>query len=263
MLWTWGAVLLFLSASGPCLADGSKITGGVEPGYAACLSVGSCTNSVRTQFRLQYKPVSVRGFSVRVKLLRAYQMTLDDDKDDDVNAEQRASKLDPPFDVIDVKLRFSAPDGRDHYEVHTGYAYQSSDPNTSDGYHSTYFSGDYWFGAPISTGWGGLSRRLDVLLRVTENHYSMLSRLPEAVDQLTTTYTVPLNVDGSTRLYTSYAREFRFSGSNSVRTPANRFDLGCYRDPTRWLEFYARLSLFASRGIPGAARFVTGVDITI
>jgi hypothetical protein len=257
-------VLLFwASAGGKCLAS-AAIAGGIDPAFTACLSpTPYCRNLVRTQFRLQYKPVSVRGFSVRVKLLRAYQMSVDDDKDEGVSEQERASRFDPPFDVIDVKLRFSAPDGRDHYEVRTGYAYQSSDPNTSDGYHSPYLSGDYWFGAPIPSGWGGQSRRLDVLARVSENLYAAASRPPEALDQFVTTYTIPLNTDGSTRMYTSYAREFRFSGSNAVRTPSNRFDLGTYRDPTRWLEFYARLSLFATRGIPGTARFAAGVDITI
>lgn len=264
MLWTTGVLLFLLSASGTCLADGGKITGGIDPAYTACLSVGStCRNLVRAQFRLQYKPVSRRQFSVRVKLLRAYQMGLDDDEDDGVSEELQASRLDPPFDVIDVKLRFSAPDGRDHYEVRTGYAYQSSDPNTSDGYHSPYLSGDYWFGAPIPSGLGGLSRRLNVLLKVSQNLYAAASRPPEALDQFVTTYTIPLNGDGSTRMYTSYAREFRFSGSNAVKTPSNRFDLGTYRDPVRWLEFYARLSLFATRNIPGSTRFVAGVDITI
>ncbi len=190
-------------------------------------------------------------------------MGLDDDKDDGVNEEEQSSKFDPPFDLAEVKLRFSAPDGRDHYEVRTGYAYQSSDPNMADGYHSAYLSGDYYFGAPIPTGGGGLSRRLDVLFRVSENLYAAASRPPEALDQFATTYTIPLNTDGSTRMYTSYAREFRFSGSNAVRTPSNRFDLGTYRDPTRWLEFYARVSLFATRGITGTARFVAGADITI
>jgi hypothetical protein len=263
MLSALGVLLFWVGGSATCRAGG-VITGGVDPAYTACLSVGSyCSDVVRTQFRLQYKAVSVRRFSVRVKLLRAYQITMDDDKDDGVTEQERASIFDPPFDVIDVKLRFSAPDGRDNVEVRTGYAYQSSDPNTVDGYHSPYLSGDYYFGAPIPSGWGGLSRRLDVLLRVSQNLYAQASRPPEALDQLVTTYTVPLNTTGSTRMYTSYAREFRFSGSNSVRTPSNRFDLGGYRDPTRWLEFYARLSLFATRGIPGAARFVAGVDITI
>jgi hypothetical protein len=64
-------------------------------------------------------------------------------------------------------------------------------------------------------------------------------------------------------MYTSYARELRLAGSNTLRTPSNRFDLGALRDPTRWLEFYARFSLFATRGIPGASRIVAGVDITI
>jgi hypothetical protein len=263
MLCALGVLLLWAGASGTCLAA-RVITGGVDPAYTACLSATpNCRNLVRAQFRLQYKAVSLRRFSVRVKLLRAYQMGLDDDKDDGSAEEEQASIFDPPFDLLDVKLRFSGAYGRDHFEVRTGYAYQSSDPNMVDGYHSAYLSGDYWFGAPISTGWGGLSRRLDMLVRVSQNLYAQASRPPEALDQFVSTYTVPLNTDGSTRMYASYAREFRFSGSNSVRTPSNRFDLGGYRDTTRWLEFYARLSLFATRGIPGTARFVAGADITI
>jgi hypothetical protein len=262
MLCALGVLLLWASATGACLA--AVITGGVDPAYTACLSdTAFCRNLVKAQFRLQYKAVSRRRFSVRVKLLRAYQMGLDDDKDDGSAEEEKASIFDPPFDVLDVKLRFSGPYGRDYFEVRTGYAYQSSDPNTSDGYHSLYLSGDYYFGAPIPTGWGGLSRRLDMLLRVSQNQYATASRPPEAVDQFVTTYTVPLNTDGSTRMYTSYAREFRFSGSNSVKTPSNRFDLGGYRDTTRWLEFWARVSIFATRGIPGATRFMAGADITI
>lgn len=246
------------------MADGAKITGGVEPAYTACLSAASsCSNVVRTQLRLQYKPFAVRGFSARIRLLRAYQATLDDDRDDGSSEEQQASKLDPPFDVIDVKLRFSEPNGRDHYEVRTGYAYQHSDPNTVDGYHTVYLSGDYYFGEPIPSGWGGLSRRFDVQVRVAGNRYAMASHSPEDLDQFASTYTVPLNTDGTTRIYASYARELRFSGSNTVRTPSNRFDFGTYRNPTRWLELYGRISVFGTRGVPGTAKVVVGVDITI
>ncbi len=255
--------ILWASATGACLADGS-LTGGIEPAYTACLSAGSsCSSLVRTNFRIQYKPYAVRGFSVRIRLSRAYQMGLDDDKDDGSDEEEQSSKFDPPFDVVDVKLRFSAPDGRDRVEVRTGYAYQHSDPNAADGYHTPYLSGDYYFGPPIPTGWGGLSRRFDVLLKVSQNVYAQANRPQEDLDQFVTTYTVPLTGDGATRMYTAYARELRFSGSNTVLTPSNRFELGLTRNPTRWLELYGRFSVFATRGITGAARGVVGVDLTI
>jgi hypothetical protein len=260
---TLGVLLFWASANGSCLAGGT-IGGGVEPAYTTCVSGGPyCSSLVRTQFRLQYKPFAVRGFSARIRLSRAYQATLDDDKDDGSSEEQQASIFDPPFDLVDVKLRFSQPDGRDRFEVRTGYAYQHSDPNTVDGYHAAYLAGDYYFGAPIPSGWGGLSRRLDVLVKVSENLYAQASRPPEELDQFMSTYTVPLNSDGTSRTYASYAREFRFSGSSAVRTPSNRFDLGATRNPTRWLELYGRISLFATRGVPGTTKFVAGVDITI
>lgn len=246
------------------MADGAKITGGIEPAYTRCLSAGSsCSNLIRTQFRLQYKPFAVRGFSARIRLLRAYQLTVDDDKDEGSSEEQQASKFDPPFDLIDVKTRFSASDGRDHFEARAGYAYQHSDPNTVDGYHAAYVSGDYYFGAPIPSGWGGLSRRLDVLLRISQNLYATANRPSEKLVQFVPTYTVPLNTDGSTRMYASYARELRFSGSNAVRTPSNRFELGAYRNATRWLEFYGRMALWGTRGVPGTAKVVVGIDVTI
>lgn len=188
---------------------------------------------------------------------------MDDDKDEGVSEERSASIFDPPFDVADLKLRLGALDGRDRFEVRTGYAYQHSDQNTADGYHTGYVSGDYYFGPPIATGFGGASRRFDVLMKVSDNLYAQANRPPEELDQFVSTYTVPINADGSTRMYVSYARELRFSGSNAVRTPSNRFDLCGYRDPTRWLEFYARLSIFGTRGIPGAAKAVAGVDITV
>ena len=82
--------LLWASASGACLADGAKVTGGIEPAYTACLSApSSCRSLVRTQFRIQYKPFAVRGFSVRIRLLRGYQMGLDDDKEDGPSEERR------------------------------------------------------------------------------------------------------------------------------------------------------------------------------
>lgn len=264
MLWTLGVLLLWVSASAACMADGAKITGGIEPAYTRCLSAGSsCSNLIRTQFRLQYKPFAVRGFSARIRLLRAYQLTVDDDKDEGSSEEQQASKFDPPFDLIDVKTRFSASDGRDHFEARAGYAYQHSDPNTVDGYHAAYVSGDYYFGAPIPSGWGGLSRRLDVLLRISQNLYATANRPSEKLVQFVPTYTVPLNTDGSTRMYASYARELRFSGSNAVRTPSNRFELGAYRNATRWLEFYGRMALWGTRGVPGTAKVVVGIDVTI
>ncbi len=259
----FGGLFFWAAANGTCLAGGA-IGGGVESAYTTCVSAGPyCNSLVRTQFRLQYKPVARRGFSARIRLSRAYQATLDDDKDDGSNEEERASIFDPPFDVVDLKLRFSQPDGRDRFEVRAGSAYQHSDPNTVDGYHAAYLSGDYYFGPPIPSGWGGLSRRLDVSVKVSENLYAQASRPPEEVDQFVSTYTVPVNGDGTSRMYASYAREFRFSGSNAVRTPSNRFDLGAYRNPTRWLELYGRISLFATRGIPGATKFIAGVDITI
>lgn len=261
---TSGVLFLWVSASCACLADGAKITGGVEPSYTVCLgSTSRCSNFVRTQFRLQYKPVSIRGFSARIRLLRAYQVSLDDDKDVGSREEQQASRFDPPFDLIDVKLRFSAPDGRDHFEARAGYAYQHSDPNKVDGYHAAYVSGDYYFGAPIPSGWGGLSRRLDLLVRIARNLYATATRPTEALVQFVPTYTVPVNSDGSTRMYVSYAREVRFSGGNSVRTPSNRFELGAYRNPTRWLELYGRMALWGTRGVPGTARIVVGADVTI
>jgi hypothetical protein len=216
----------------------------------------------RTQFRLQYKPVSRRAFSVRIKLMRAYQMTLDDDRDAGPGEQQQASKFDPPFDVIDVKLRFSEPNGRDHWEIRTGYAYQYSNPN-SVAYHTVYLSGDYYFGPPIPSGWGSLSRRWDLTAKLSQNRFALVSRSIEDFDQFVSTYTVPLSSDGATRMYGSYARELRFSGNNVVRSPSNRFELGAYRNPTRWLEFYGRISAYATRGVPGTTRFVLGVDVTI
>jgi hypothetical protein len=263
VLWISGVLLLWLSGHDIALADGNKIGGGIEPAYTACLSAASsCSDLVRTTLRLQYKPVSRRTFSVRVRVSRAYQMTFDDDRDEGSSEQQQASNFDPPYDVVDVKLRFGGPDGRDHFEVRTGYAYQHSDPNTIDGYHTTYLSGDYYFGPPIASGGGGLSRRFDVLLKVSQNLYAQANRPQEDLDQFVTTYTIPLNTDGSTRMYTSYARELRFSGSNTVRTPSNRFEVGAIRNATRWLEFYGRISVFATRGVPGTTRAVAGIDVT-
>lgn len=217
---------------------------------------------MRTQFRAQYKPISIPGFSARIRLLRAYQMMLDDDRDLGSSEEQQTSKFDPPFDLADVKLRFSAPDGRDHYEARTGYSYQHSDPNKVDGYHAVYVSGDYYFGDPIPSGWGGRSRQFDVLLRISQNFYATAARPVEKLVQAVPTFTVPINADGSTRAYTSYAREVRFSGSDTVRTPSNRFELGAYRNPTRWLELYGHMAFWATRGVPGTGRIVVGLEIT-
>jgi hypothetical protein len=188
---------------------------------------------------------------------------MDDDRDDGASEEQQTSKFEPPYDLIDAKARFSRPDGRDWFEARAGYAYQHSDPNRADGFHAAYLSADYYFGAPIRSGWGGLSRRMDVLLRVSQNLYATAGRPLEKLVQVVPTYTVPLNGDGTTRMYASYAREVRFSGSDAVRTPSNRFELGAYRNPTRWLEFYSRLSLWGTRGAPGTGKFVVGADITI
>jgi hypothetical protein len=263
VLWTCGVLIFSISSVGTCLAD-ARVTGGIEPSFTACLANSSaCTKFVRTQFRLQYKPVAVRGFSFRIRLLRAYQMSVDDDRDEGAGEERKTSRFDPPFDLVDVKARFSAPDGRDRLEARAGYSYQYSNPNRPDGYHAAYLSGDYYFGAPIPSGWGGRSRRLDVLLRITQNLYATTARPVEKLVQVVPTYTVPLNGDGSTRTYFSYAREVRFSGSNTVRTPSNRFEVGAYRNPTRWLEFYARYAAWGTRGVPGTARFVVGADITI
>jgi hypothetical protein len=256
--------LVWAGASGACLADGAKVTGGIEPVYTACLSApSSCRSLVRAQFRIQYKPIAVRGFSLRIKLLRAYQAGLDDDKDDGSSEEQQASIFDPPFDVIDVKLRFSAPDGRDRLEIRAGYAYQHSDPNAVDGYHTPYLSGDYYFGPPIPSGWGGLSRRWDVLVKLSQDRYAMASHLPQDLNQFVSTYTVPLNNDGASQMYAAYSRELRFSGSDTILTPSNRFDLGITRYPTPWLELYGRISVYGTRGVPGTGKVVVGADVTI
>ena len=263
----WPSALLFFCVCGgsPCLADGSRrVVGGVESAYTGCLSAKpSCRSVARTQFRLQYKPIVGRTFSVRIRLSHAYQLTLDDDKENGASEEQRASRLSPPLDVVDIKLRFSKPDGRDQFDVRTGYSYQHSNPNAADGYHAVYVSGDYYFGAPIQSGWGALSRRLDVLMRVSQDVYARANRSAEDILQFVPTYTIPLTNNGTTRLYASYARELRFSGGNSVRTPSNRLDFGVIRDATRWLQFYGRFSLFGTRGVSGTAKLVLGVDVTI
>lgn len=263
-VWASAGVLLWTSAGANCMADGAKVTAGVEPAFTACLGANSrCRKFVRTQFRLQYKPISIRGFSARLRLLRAYQMMVDDDRDVGSGEEQQTSKFDPPFDLADVKLRFSAADGRDHYEARAGYSYQHSDPNRADGYHAVYVSGDYYFGNPIPSGWGGRSREFDVLLRITQNAFATASRPVEQLVQAVPTYTLPVDGDGSTRVYASYAREVRFGGSNTIRSPSNRFELGAYRNPTRWLELYGRMAFWATRGVTGTSRIVIGLDITI
>ena len=264
MVWAVGVLLFWASTAGACLAGGSQISGGIEPAFTTCLgAASSCNNFLRTQFRLNYKPISRPGFSLRFRVLRAYQVSMDDDEDIDVGEEQQTIRFDPPIDIFDVKARFSAPDGRDHWEARAGYSYQFSNPNTSDGYHTAYISGQYYFGAPIASGWGGLSRRVDFLMRVTRNLYTTTDRPAEALVQFVPTYTVPVNGDGSTRVYASYARELRFSGSNNVRTPANRLEVGAYRNPTRWLELYARGALWGIRGISGTGRIVVGADVSI
>jgi hypothetical protein len=153
-------------------------------------------------------------------------------------------------------------DGRDRFEARTGYSFQHSNPNAADGYHALYLSGDYYFGPPIPWGRGGLSRRLDLLVRVAQNRFAAANRSPEQIMQFVPTYTVPLTGDGSTRIYASYAREVRFSGGNSVRTPSNRFELGVNRNATRWLQFYGRISLFGTRGVAGTAKGVLGFEVT-
>jgi hypothetical protein len=259
------AVLLaYLATSRACLADGGgKIGGGIEPAYTACLSAkSSCKSVARTQFRIQYKRYVSRTFSVRLRLSRVYQMTIDDDKADGSSEEQQASKFNPPLDVVDVKMRFSEPDGRDRFESRTGYAYQYPNPNAANGYHTVYVSGDYYFGPPIRSGWGGLSRRWDVLVRVSTDVFAIANRTPEELAQFVPTYTVPINGNGSTRAYVSYAREQRFAGGNSVRTPSNRFETGLTRDATPWLEFYGKLVLFGTRGLPGTSKAIFGVEVT-
>ncbi|MBV8531029.1 MAG: hypothetical protein JO104_06900 [Candidatus Eremiobacteraeota bacterium] len=257
--------LLWLGGGAACLADGGgKLVGGVEPAYTICLSARpSCKSLVRTQFRLQYRQRVSRTFSVRLRLARAYQLTLDDDKEAGSSEEQAASKLQPPFDVVDLKLRFGEANGRDRIEMRTGYAYQHSQAGLSNGYHTAYISVDYYFGAPMASGWGGLSRRFDVLVKVSQNLYAAIDRPEEELTQFVQTYTLPLNADGSTRAYGSYARELRLAGSNNVRAPSNRFEVGAYRDATRWLQFYGRISVFATRGLPGASKIVLGIDIAI
>lgn len=259
-----GALLLWVCAGGPAPADAAKITGGVEPAYAACLSAkSSCSNVARTQFRVQYTPVAVRGFSVRIRLSRAYQMTVEDDKDEGSSEEQQTGKFDPPYDVVDVKLRFTEPDGRDRFELRSGYAFQHSAANAAGGYHTAYVSWDYYFGGAIPSSFGGRSRRIDVVVKASENRYLTSMRLPEQLAQLVTTYTVPLDSDAGTRIYASYARELRFGGGDTVRTPSNRFEFGAYRNAMRWLEFYGRISAFATRGVAGTAKVAVGADISL
>ncbi len=260
-----GALLLWVSVGQPCLAaGGAQITGGVEPAYIACLGAASfCTNTVRTQFRVQYRALTVRTLSVRIRLQRAYQLTLPDDQNDGASEEQRASRFNPPFDVIETRLRLSESNGRDHFEARAGYAYQQTDPNAVDGYHEVYLSGDYYFGRPIRSGVGSLSRDFDVLVRVARDQYATAERSAEGIAQSVATYTVPLNGTGTTRVYASYARELRLGGSNAVLTPSNRFEVGLTRDVTRWLQLYGRFSLFGTRGTQGTARGVVGADVTI
>jgi hypothetical protein len=260
--WSSAVLFLWLSASRACLADGGgRIAAIVEPAYTACVSAASsCSSVLRAQFRLQYRPLVVPKFSIRLRLSRQYQLSQDDNEDGS-SEEQQASKFDPPFDVIDIKTRFSEADGRDHFEARAGYAYQHSSPNLADGYHTVYLSGDYYFGGPIEA--DGPSRRFDVLARVSRDLYNMAGRAPEETVQIAPTYTLPLNADGTTRVYGSYTRELRFSGGTTVATPSNRFDLGAIRDATPWLQLYGRYSLFATRTVPGTGKFVLGVEVTI
>lgn len=265
VLWPLALVLLWAGSSRACLADGSgRVAGGIEPAYAGCVSTKSrCKNVVRTQFRLQYTRFVTRTFSARIRFLRAYQLTLDDDRAQGSSEEQQTSKLSPPFDAIDIRFRSGELDGRDRFEARTGYSYQHSNPNTADGYHALYVSGDYYFGPRIPYGRGGLSRRLDVLVRVSQTMFAAANRKSEQLVQFVPTYTIPLTSDGSTRVYVSYARELRFSGGNSVRTPSNRFELGASRNATRWLQLYGRISLFGTRSVPGTMRIVLGLDVTL
>ena len=264
-VWPLAILLLWASSGRACLADSrGKTAAGIEPAYAGCFSARSrCKNVVRTTFRLQYTRFVARTFSVRFRVLRAYQLTLDDDRAEGSSEEQQTSQLSPPFDGIDIRLRSNESNGRDRLEARTGYSYQHSNPNTADGYHALYVSGDYYFGPPIRSGRGGLSRRLDALVRVSHNTFAAVNRSAEEMIQFVPTYTVPLTTDGSTRVYASYARELRFSGSNRVRTPSNRFELGVNRNATRSLQLYGRISLFGTRSVSGTAKIILGVDVTL
>ena len=261
-VWPSAVLLVWVSATCASRADGGgKIGGGIEPAYSPCLSATSCKSVARSQFRIQYKQFVTRTFSVRVRLSRVYQLTLDDDKADGSSEQQQASKFSPPLDVIDAKLRFSESDGRDHFEARTGYAYQYPNPNAANGYHVVYLSGDYYFGAPMPSGWGGLSRRWDVLVRVSRDLFATANPPGEDLVQFVPTYTVPLNSDGSTRAYASYAREQRFVGTNNVRTPSNRFEFGATRDATPWLQFYGKILLFATRGVSGTTKGIVVAEL--
>ena len=194
-VWPSTLLLVWIGAGRACLADGGgKIGGAVESAYSACLSAkASCKSVARTQLRVQYKQPVTRTFSVRLRISRIYQLTLDDDKGDGSSEEQQTSKFNPPFDTIDVKLRFSDLDGRDRFEGRIGYAYQYPNPNAANGYHILYLSGDYFFGAPVPLGWGSLSRRWDVLLRVAQDRFATANRSPEAA---ISTHPAPLPVSG-------------------------------------------------------------------
>jgi hypothetical protein len=264
IVWPLAGLLLWLSPGGACLADNrGKLAGGIEPAYEGCLSARpSCKSVVRTQFRVQYTWFVARARSIRIRLARAYQLTLDDDRQQGSSEEQQVSRLNPPFDNIDLRMRFTEPDGRDHLETRAGYSYQYSNPNAGDGYHAIYLSGDYYFGPPIRSGRSSLSRRWDAQLKVAENTYAAANRATQDVTQFGSTYTIPLNSDGSTRMYASYARELRFGGSNRLRTPSNRFELGANRNATRWLQLYGRIALFGTRSVTGTTRVVLGMDFT-
>jgi hypothetical protein len=264
-IWPSAVLLVWVSTCNACLAASNGRFGvGVESAYGLCLSApSSCKSVLRTQFRLQYARRLSRTSSIRIRVSQLYQLTLDDDKSDGSSEEQQASKLSPPLDVVDVRLRLSDPDGRDHVEVRAGYTYQHPNPSTAIGYHTGYFSGDYFFGPPISTGVGSLSRRWDVVFRVSQDYFATTNRTPEQLAQIAPTYTIPLNSVGSSRAYLTYAREQRFSRINSVRTPSNRFEVGYTRDPRRWLEFYLKIALWGTRGVPGTGKALAGVSISL
>lgn len=264
IVWSLTILALWLNCGRACLADsGGKVGGGVEPAFVGCISSKSgCKNVVRTQFRIQYTRYVTRTSSVRMRLLTAYQLILDDDRDQGASEEQQVSRLNPPFDVIDFRWRSSEPNGRDRFEARTGYSYQHSNPSVSDGYHALYISSDYYFGPPIPLGKGSLSRRLDLSIRVAQTTFAAANRSTEQTLQFGPIYTIPVTSDGATRVYGSYARELRFSGSNRVRTPSNRFEIGVTRKATRWLQFYGRISLFGTRNTPGATKLILGLDFT-
>ncbi len=235
----------------------------LEPTYTACASAAaSCTSSARLSLRFEYTPKKLRTSYITVKLSREYQRSWDD-KSNSSAQEQESSKFSPPMDVLDVKARIGDSDGRDHLEMRAGYTYQHSDGVTNDAYHSAYLSGDYFFGAPIEAGSDGLSRSFDVFTRLSQNFYSAAGRPDEMRLQIVPTYTVPINRDGTTRVYASYTREARIIMGNTLPVSSNRFDTAVVRDMTPSIQGYARLSIFGSKGLPGLTKVIVGIEIKL